>query len=101
VKQHAEVLIGRAWRQAIPGWRDAVAVLLVVAVIIPLGLGAHQMVAPFVLARQPSISLSPSVLPGFALRTTMRMLAALVLSLIFTLTYATAAAKSRRAAVRR
>lgn len=33
----------------------------------------------------------------YALRTTMRMLAALLLSLIFTLTYATAAAKSRRA----
>jgi NitT/TauT family transport system permease protein len=97
VEQHAEVLIGGAWRQAIPGWRDLVALLLVVAVIILLGLGGHQMVAPFVLARQPAISLSPSVLPGFALRTTMRMLAALVLSLIFTLTYATCAAKSRRA----
>jgi NitT/TauT family transport system permease protein len=97
VEQHAEVLIGKAWHQAISGWRDAVAVLLVAAVMILLGLGGHQMVAPFVLARQPSISLSPSVLPSFALRTTMRMLAALVLSLIFTFTYATAAAKSRRA----
>ncbi|MGD0023196.1 MAG: ABC transporter permease subunit [Xanthobacteraceae bacterium] len=38
-------------------------------------------------------------LPGYALRTTLRMLAALVASLIFTFTYATLAAKSRRAEV--
>jgi NitT/TauT family transport system permease protein len=68
----------------------------VVAIIILLGLGARQMAVPFVLMQQPSISLSPSVLPGYALRTTMRMLAALIASLISTLTYATAAAKSRR-----
>jgi hypothetical protein len=36
-------------------------------------------------------------LPGYALRTTVRMLAALVASFIFTFTYATAAGKSRRA----
>jgi NitT/TauT family transport system permease protein len=96
MEQHAEILIGKPWRQRIPGWRDAAAVLLVVAVIILLGLGGRQMVAPFVLTQQPSISLSPSVLPGYALRTTMRMLAALLASLIFTFTYATAAAKSRR-----
>jgi len=97
MEQHAEVLIGKSWQQRVPGWRDVIAVLLVVAVIILLGLGGRQMVAPFALTRQPSISLSPSVLPGYALRTTMRMLAALVASLIFTFTYATPAAKSRRA----
>ena len=97
MEQHAEVLIGKVWHQRIPGWRDAVALFLVAAVVILLGLGGHQMVAPFVLTAQPTISLSPSVLPVYALRTTMRMLVALVFSLIFTLTYATAAAKSRRA----
>ena len=97
MEQHAEVLIGRPWFRRIPGWRDFIAVLLVVAVIILLGLGGRQMVSPFVLAQQPTISLSPSALPGYALRTTMRMLAALVASLIFTFTYATPAAKSRRA----
>jgi len=96
MEQHAEILIGKPWQQRIPGWRDFVAVLLVVAVIILLGLGGRQMAAPFTLAQQPGISLSPSVLPGYALRTTMRMLAALLASLIFTFTYATAAAKSRR-----
>jgi NitT/TauT family transport system permease protein len=55
------------------------------------------MLAPFPAAQQPEISLSPGVLPNYALRTTMRMLAALVASFIFTFTYGTLAAKSRRA----
>ena len=97
MEQHAEVLIGGQWRQRIPGWRDAIATLLVLAIVILVGSGAHQMVAPFVAAQQPRISLSPAALPGYALRTTLRMLAALVASLIFTFTYATPAAKSRRA----
>ena len=97
MEQHAEILIGKPWRQRIPLWHDALAVLLVVAIVILVGLGGRQMVAPFVLTQQPAISLSPWALPGYALRTTMRMLAALVASLLFTFTYATAAAKSRRA----
>lgn len=43
------------------------------------------------------IDLNPSVLPESAIRTSLRMLAAMVLSLVFTFTYATCAAKSRRA----
>ena len=49
------------------------------------------------LASSP-LSLDPANLPGYAARTTLRMLAAMVLSLLFTFTYATWAAKSRRAA---
>jgi NitT/TauT family transport system permease protein len=71
--------------------------LLILAVIILLGFGAHQMVASFVPAQPPEISLSPALLPLYTLRTVMRMLAALVASLVFTFTYATLAAKSRRA----
>ena len=43
------------------------------------------------------ISLDPWRLPEYAVRTTLRMFAALVASLLFTFTYGTAAAKSRRA----
>ena len=43
------------------------------------------------------LSLDPVHLPEYAARTTLRMLAALALSLLFTLTYATWAAKSERA----
>lgn len=50
------------------------AILLVLAVIILLGAGGRQMVGPFNVERQPPISLAPSALPYYALRTTMRML---------------------------
>ena len=55
------------------------------------------MLAPIAAIHQPEISLSPAALPNYALRTTMRMLAALAASLLFTFTYGTLAAKSRRA----
>ena len=84
-------------QRRLPGWPDLAATLLVLGVVILLGAGAREMVAPFVAAHQPEISLSPSELPLYTLRTIMRMLAALVASLIFTLTYATLAAKSRTA----
>nr|WP_174490627.1 ABC transporter permease subunit [Paraburkholderia oxyphila] len=80
-----------------PGWRDLTAVLLVLGFLILLGTGARQMIGPLAIAHQTEISLSPWALPGYTLRTVMRMLAALAASLAFTLTYATAAAKSRRA----
>jgi NitT/TauT family transport system permease protein len=97
VEHHAEVLRGRIWHQRVPSWRDLATILLVLGIVILLGTGARQMVAPFVIAHQPKISLSPAALPFYVLRTVMRMLAALVLSLIFTFTYATLAGKSRRA----
>jgi len=97
VEHHAETLAGRAWHPRTPNWRDLVAVALLVVIIILMGSGARQMLAPLTAGQQPEISLSPTALPAYALRTTMRMLAALVASLIFTFTYATVAAKSRRA----
>src|SRR5271170_5690346 len=80
-----------------PSWWDLAAILLVLSVVILLGSGAKQMVAPFAIANPTPITLSPSALPLYALRTTLRMLAALFASLVFTFVYATAAAKSRRA----
>ena len=97
MEHHAEVLNGGRWLPHIPRWRDLFAVLLVLGMVLLLGNGARQMVGPLVVASQPEIALSPLALPGSVLRTVMRMLAALALSLLFTLTYATLAAKSRRA----
>jgi NitT/TauT family transport system permease protein len=68
-----------------------------VVVVIAIGSGARQMLSPFTAAAMPEISLSPLALPVYALRTTIRMLAALLASLAFTFAYATLAAKSRRA----
>src|ERR1700693_1371481 len=70
--------------------------LLVLAIVILLGSGARQMTVPLIRIEQHPISLSPYVLPAYALRTTLRRLAALVVSLVCKLLYATPAAKSRR-----
>jgi NitT/TauT family transport system permease protein len=78
-------------------WRDFVAALVVFALLVLLGVGLRQMMAPVTSAVPQNISLSPWVLPAYTLRTTLRMLIALVASLFFTFTYATLAAKSRRA----
>ena len=94
---HPLVLTSGLPHQRTTGWRDAIPLLIVVGVIIVIGTGARQMSAPFAIGQQPDTSLAPSILPYYALRTMMRMLAALVASLIFTFTYATLAAKSRRA----
>jgi NitT/TauT family transport system permease protein len=97
VAYHTEVLRRATWRHRPVNWRDVVATALVLGVVILLGVGARQMVGPFVTAHQQAVSLSPMMLPYYALRTVMRMLAALAASLVFTFTYATLAAKSRRA----
>ncbi|MGO9007453.1 MAG: ABC transporter permease [Beijerinckiaceae bacterium] len=78
-------------------WRDLAAALVVFALLVLLGLGLRQMMAPVASAMPQNISLSPWALPAYTLRTTLRMFFALAASLLFTFTYATLAAKSRRA----
>src|SRR5262249_6163819 len=58
---------------------------------------AQDTFVPIETLGQPELSLDPANLPEYALRTTMRMFAALAFSLVFTFTYAPLAAKSRRA----
>jgi len=94
---HMESAREWVWRNGPSSWRDAAAIVLTLGTILVVGIGARQMVGPFATARPDLISLSPVVLPLYTLRTVLRMLAALAASLVFTLTYATLAAKSRRA----
>ncbi len=77
-------------------WDLLVVPVLLVAFVV-LANSARQMAQPLTVLDVTPLTLNPSALPGYALRTTLRMLAALVLSTIFTLTYGTLAAKSRRA----
>jgi NitT/TauT family transport system permease protein len=93
----ATTLRSEVYRVALPGWRDLLAVLLLLGVVILLGSAARQTLGPFALAHPPQISLSPEALPSYTLRTVLRMLVALLASTLFTFTYATVAAKSRRA----
>ncbi|WP_254640533.1 ABC transporter permease subunit [Burkholderia sp. GbtcB21] len=97
MEHHADILHGRHWHPRAPDWRDPLAVLLVLGLVVLVGAGARQMVGPLAIAQHASVTLAPDALPGYTLRTVMRMLAALFASLCFTFTYATLAAKSRRA----
>jgi len=85
-----------AWRLAPNRW-DFVAFPLIICVIAMAAIGFHQTMAPISTLKTQAISLNPAMLPEYALRTTLRMLAAIVASLVFTLVYGTVAAKSRRA----
>src|SRR5215475_1020765 len=86
-------------RRRLPNVWDAAAILCVVAVLIGV---AHEAQGTFVRITAPealTVTLDPLHLPEYAVRTTLRMFAALAASLLFTFTYATAAAKSRRASL--
>ena len=76
---------------------DILAILLILGLLVFLGDASRHLLQPLSeLQRQP-VSLDPRNLPEYAARTTLRMLLAMVLSLIFTFTYATLAAKSKQA----
>jgi len=79
------------------GRTDLAVVLLVGAVVAALAFAVAQTFAP--MSAIQAVSLDPINLPGYAVRTVLRMLAAMVASLIFTLSYGTLAAKSKRAEV--
>ncbi len=81
----------------LPNAFDLVAMLCIVAGLIAVGNAARHTLAPLDVSESVQIHLDPRYLPGYALRTTLRMFAALAASLLFTFTYATFAAKSRRA----
>jgi NitT/TauT family transport system permease protein len=85
-----------AWR-VLPNRWDAVAFPLIIGILAMAIVGFHETMAPIATLQTQKISLDPSNLPEYALRTTLRMLAAMVASLVFTLGYGTLAAKSRRA----
>ncbi len=85
-----------AWR-VLPNRWDFVAFPLMIGLIAMVAIGFHQTLAPSTVLQTQPVTLDPWKLPEYALRTTLRMLAALAASLLFTLTYGTLAAKSRRA----
>ncbi len=96
VRLDAPVRAARAVLGAPNRW-DLVAIPLVLGLLFVLSWGTRQMAAPYHLGEALPLSLDPVHLPYYALRTTLRMAAAMALSLLFTFTYATLAAKNRRA----
>ncbi len=84
------------WPRIFSRW-DIVAVLLILGLLAFLAEASRHLLQPLVELQHKPVSLDPANLPEYAARTTLRMLVAMVLSLVFTFTYATLAAKNRYA----
>ncbi len=83
----------------LPNIWDGIAILCVFGALIGVAREAQGTFMPINAPQALAVSLDPIHLPAYAVRTTMRMFAALVASLAFTFTFATASAKSRRASL--
>ena len=81
----------------LPNRWDLVALPLVIGFLLFFSITARETWAPITTLQSEVISLDPANLPEYAMRTTLRMLAAMVAALVFTFLYGTLAAKSRRA----
>jgi NitT/TauT family transport system permease protein len=84
-------------RRVLPSRWDLIAAALVLGFIILFADASRNLVNPLSTLQQQRLSLDPIYLPMYALRTGLRMLLGLGVSLFFTFTYATWAAKSPRA----
>ena len=82
-----------------PNLFDVAVILCMLGLAIAIGAVARHTFGPLTAPDAVAIHLDPAWLPGYAMRTTLRMFAALLCSLLFTFTYAVWAAKSRRAGV--
>src|ERR1700758_327842 len=80
-----------------PNVWDLVAMILVVGAMVLIVYGGEQSTLPLSALEVTPVSLDPANLPLYALRTTLRMLLAIVCSTVFTFIYSAIAAKSRRA----
>src|ERR1700681_2532827 len=89
--------LGLGPRGLLPNVYDGIVFVLVFGIIVAVAHGAHEMKAPLSTLDIAPVTLDPSNLPEYALRTTMRMFAAIIVSLLFTFVVATLAAKSRTA----
>ncbi len=86
-------------RKALPNQYDLFAFALILAAFIAITHVSHGLTLSLTAPESTVVSLDYKLLPYYALRTTLRMFAAIVASLVFTFVYATLAAKSRRAAL--
>jgi NitT/TauT family transport system permease protein len=89
--------LGLAGAGLSPNLYDLAIFILIAAAFAILAHGARQIAAPADRLVGQTIVLDPMNLPEYALRTTLRMFAAIVASLVFTFVVATLAAKSRKA----
>jgi NitT/TauT family transport system permease protein len=76
---------------------DILLLIIILSVLTFLGLAGAQMATPYQLGDPIHISLAPSNLPFYALRTVLRLFIALLLSILFTFVIGALAAKNRQA----
>src|SRR3981081_4443694 len=84
-------------RSLAPNIWDAAALTLIVGALVLIVYGAEQTNAPISALDITPVSLDPANLPVYALRTTLRMLAAIACSIVFTFIYAALAANTSQA----
>src|SRR5580700_435906 len=84
------------WDRLFSRW-DILAVLLILGLLVFLGEASRHLFEPLADLQRTPPSLDPANLPEYAARTTLRMFIAMALSLLFTFTYATLAAKNKQA----
>jgi len=88
--------LGRRW---FPNVWDIVAFALLVAIMVSIAMGARDAAAPLEALRSPPVTTDPAHLPYYALRTTLRMLAAMAASLAFTMAFGALCIRSRKLAM--
>jgi NitT/TauT family transport system permease protein len=76
---------------------DAIAIVVVIGILAFFAEASRGLLEPLSRLQAMPLSLAPTHLPVYAARTTLRMFAAMALSLAFTFIYGTWAAKSERA----
>src|SRR6201993_1883385 len=95
---HARSLpLGLGRRGLLPNLYDLIIFVLIAAAIVAVAHGIREMEGPLAKLDVAPVTLNPANLPEYALRTTLRMFAAILASLLFTFVVASLAAKSRKA----
>lgn len=80
-----------------PNIWDLIVLAIVLGVLAIIAWGANQMITPYQLGQEITISLDPTFLPEYTIKTVLRMLIAMFFSLLFTFIVAPIAAKNRTA----
>jgi NitT/TauT family transport system permease protein len=94
-----DIRIAALPQEARPNLWDVVALIIVIGAMVLIVYGGQQTTLPLSALDTRPVSLDPAHLPLYALRTTLRMLLAMLCSVVFTFIYAALAAKSRRAEI--
>src|SRR5215831_9133024 len=89
--------LGLGQRGLLPNLFDVIVFVIIAAAFVVLAHGAREMNEPLARLEIAPVTLDPANLPEYALRTTLRMFAAILASLVFTFVVGTLAAKSRKA----